>query len=190
MPAMNFLQRFFVNRSARRRAARRYEWIRRGSVVPAGAVCLEIGCGTGELAARFVAGFRPARYVATDLDPRQLEEASRALRKRFPDGIPPELELKEADMLQLPFPDTSFDVTLAFVALHHAGATHHDFTKVPQALSEIDRVLRPNGVLLYSELMHKEPIRGWLAAHGYAIGEVERRWRIESVVARKSGKKG
>ncbi len=185
MAEMNAISRFFVNRSAARRSARRYRWIRENVTIPSGAVCLEIGCGNGQLAVRFVDGFQPAKYIATDIDPRQLEEARRTLTARYPQGNPSALELRAADMLGLPFADSSFDVVLAFVALHHAGPAHRDFSRVPEALTGIDRVLRPGGFLLYSEIFHKEPIRRWLTDHGYSIGGVQRRWRLESVAARK-----
>lgn len=185
MAEMNRISRFFVNRSSARRGAQRYRWIRENATVPERSVCLEIGCGSAEFAARFVEGLRPARYVATDIDPRQLEEAARTLRKRFPGGSPASLEVKQADMLELPFPDATFDVVLAFVALHHASASHLDFSQVPRALSEVDRVLRPGGLLVYSELFHKEGIRTWLTEHAYIVATAQRRFRLESVVARK-----
>lgn len=185
MAEMNSISRFFVNRSAARRSAKRYRWIRENVAIPKGAACLEIGCGNGAFATRFVEGFRPERYVATDLDPRQLKEATQELKKRFPNGLPANLELRPADMLHLPFPDASFTVVLTFVALHHAGPTHTDFTNVADALSEIDRVLRPGGLLIYSELFHKDLIRKWLAGHRYSIAAVQVRWRLESVAVRK-----
>ncbi|MGD0250379.1 MAG: class I SAM-dependent methyltransferase [Thermoplasmata archaeon] len=184
---MNALSRFFVNLSASRRAAQEYRWIRTDVPIPRAAVCLEIGCGNGELAARFVEGFQPARYVATDLDQRQLDGARRTVGRRLRSQPPSSLVLREADVLHLPFEDTTFDVVLAFVMLHHASPTHHDFSGVPHALSEIDRVLRPGGLLVYAEIFHQEPIRRWLTDHGYTLGPIRRRWRHESVVARKSG---
>lgn len=185
MSEMNPISRFFVNLSSARRSERRYRWIRENATIPTGAICLEIGCGSGQLAVRFVDGFHPSRYLATDIDPRQLEEARKVLHRRYPSGPPTVLELRPADMLGLSFPDRSFDVVLAFVAIHHANAQHLDFTNVPRALAEIDRVLRPAGLLLYSELFHQERIRGWLAEHGYSLLRIQRGFRLESVVARK-----
>src|SRR5713226_8962434 len=143
MAEMNRVSRFFVNRSSARRHARIYEWVRANLSLPAGAACLEIGCGNGDMASRLVDGFRPARYVATDLDPRQLEAASQNLAKRYPGGLPAALELRVADMLDLPFQDASFDAVFAFVAIHHASPKHRDFTNGPRALSAIDRILKP-----------------------------------------------
>ena len=185
MAEMGSVSRFFVNLSASRRSARRVEWIRGSAKIPRAAVCLEVGCGSGALAARFVEGLGPAKYIATDIDPRQVEEARKLLARRFPTGMPPALELRIADMLRLPFPDGSFDVVLAFMALHHSGSNHHDPTAVPRVLAEVDRVLRPRGAFLYIEFLHKELIRSWLSQRGYSLEQVQRGWRVESVMARK-----
>jgi len=187
MAEMNRISRFFVNRSSARRNTRIYEWIRANLSLPAGATCLEIGCGSGDMAARLVDGFRPARYVATDLDPRQLDAAREALARRYPNGLPVALELRTADMLALPFPDASFDAVFAFVTIHHASPKHRDFANVPRALSEIDRVLKPMGFLVYEEIEHKENIRRWLLDHGLTLSGVQRNWKRESVVAKKRG---
>jgi len=187
MAEMNRISRFFVNRSSARRNTRIYEWIRANLSLPEGATCLEIGCGSGDMAARLVDGFRPARYVATDLDPRQLDAAREALARRYPNGLPVALELRPADMLALPFPDASFNAVFAFVAIHRASPKHRDFANVPRALSEIDRVLKPMGFLVYEEIEHKENIRRWLLDHGLTLSGVQRNWKRESVVAKKRG---
>ncbi|HYM39126.1 MAG TPA: class I SAM-dependent methyltransferase [Thermoplasmata archaeon] len=184
---MNRVSRFFVNRFNARRSARIHAWIQRSVSFPAGASLLEIGCGNGDLAARVVDGFHPARYVATDLDPRQLEAARRHLADRYQGGLPAALELREADMLHLPFPDGSFDAVLAVVSIHHATPNHHESGEVPHALAEINRVIRPGGALVYEEILHKDLIRSWLAEHGYVLSGIERGFKRESVVARKPG---
>jgi len=185
MPEMNAVSRFFVNFSASRRAVRICGWIRAEVPIPAGARCLEIGCGAAALAARFVDEFHPSEYVATDFDPRQIGEADRQVLRRYSGHPPAALTLRTADMLRLEEPPDSYDVVLAVVALHHASPTHGDFSRIPEALSEIRRVLRPGGLLIYEEFLHKEAIRKWLGEHGFSIDRVRRRWRLELVVARK-----
>jgi SAM-dependent methyltransferase len=187
MPEMNSFSRYFVNLSASRRANRNYRWVRAEAPIPPGARCLEIGCGNGELARRIVDGFQPAEYVATDVDPRQVEDARKNIDRRYDARPPASLLLRQSDMLGLPDADASFDVVLAFVALHHASPTHHDASRLPRALSELDRVLRPGGLLIYQEFLHLAAIRGWLADHGYSIERTRRRWKHESIVARKTG---
>jgi ubiquinone/menaquinone biosynthesis C-methylase UbiE len=69
--------------------------------------------------------------------------------------------------------------------LHHVGSTHGDFDAMAKALSEIDRVLRPSGRLVYREFMKTAEVRGWLASRGYRV-ETERHWlRWDQVIARK-----
>jgi ubiquinone/menaquinone biosynthesis C-methylase UbiE len=187
MSEMSAISRFFVNLSAARRAARNYRWIQDETRPVRGEQWLEIGCGNGSLAERVVRGLAPGRYVATDIDPHQVEAALRTLTARFPEGWPPSLFLDPADMLRLPFDAASFDRVLAFSTIHHAGSDHHDFGAVPLALGEIDRVLRPAGRLIYEEFLHKEAIRHWLAEHGYTIERQRRRFRLELADARKPG---
>ena len=187
MAEMNRISRFFVNTFTVQRNARRYRRLQDHVSLPVGAECLEIGCGNGGMAERIVDGFKPARYVATDLDPHQIESARRHLSKRNPQGVPSVLELREADMLLLPFADASFDAIFAFVSIHHASPNHHDPVNVPRALGEIDRVLRPEGVLVYEEFLHKDLIRAWLKERGYAVAWSEQGWTRETVVATKAG---
>lgn len=185
MSEMNPIARFFVNLSGTRRSARYYAWIQAHAGIRPGATCLEIGCGNGRLAARVADGLAPREYVAVDIDPKQLDEAGRTLHRLYPSGVPPGILLRPADMTRLPFPSGTFDVVLAFVALHHASPHHRDFSRVPTALAEVDRVLRPGGALVYSEMFHQVPIRDWFSQRGYSLDAVERHWRVEFVVRHK-----
>lgn len=185
MAEMNRISRFFVNVLNGGRNARTCAWLVPGLRLPAGAACLEIGCGNGDMARRIVDGLRPARYVATDLDPRQLEAARRHLATLYADGLPPSLELRAADMLSLHFPDASFDAVLAFYSLHHADARHGAFENVPRALAEIDRVLPPGGRLAYTEIVNRDRVRAWLEGRGYRLEAASRGWTRDAVVAAK-----
>jgi ubiquinone/menaquinone biosynthesis C-methylase UbiE len=186
MPEMNPVSRFFVNSLTGRINRQRYRWLAENLRLPTAAACLEIGCGNGDLAARIVEGLSPARYVATDLDPHQIEVARRRLGRRYPQGLPAPLELREASMLALPFPAAAFDAVFAYVVLHHASPTHRDFTKVPVALAEIDRVLRPGGSVVYEEFLHKESIRSWFLERGYRVIAGTHHRSRETLMASKS----
>jgi ubiquinone/menaquinone biosynthesis C-methylase UbiE len=186
MTEMSPISRFFVNTLTGRANRRRYYWLRSILKVPTSAICLEIGCGNGDFAARIVDGLMPERYLATDLDPHQIETARRHLGRLYPRGLPASLELQTADMLGLPFPEASFDAVFAFNVLHHASAEHRDFTNVPRALAEIQRVLRPRGSFAYEEFLHRDAIRAWLSEHGYVLVAVGHPWRREIVLAVKA----
>jgi SAM-dependent methyltransferase len=185
MSEMNAVSRFFVNLSAARRASRVTGWIRAEVPIPPGARCLEIGCGNAALGVRLIDTFHPSLYVATDFDPRQIREAGRLVQRRYSGNPPAALVLRTADMLRLDEPSDAYDIVLAMVSLHHASPTHGDFHRVPQALSEIRRVLRPGGRLVYEEFLHKDAIRHWLLEHGFEIDRERQRWRLETVAARK-----
>lgn len=99
---------------------------------------LEIGCGCGSEAERFVrAG---AHYTAVDLT----KAAVSITRKRFElgnlDG-----HFVQGDAERLPFADSSFDLVYSHGVLHHTPDT-------PRTIREIHRVLSPGGeavIMLY-----------------------------------------
>lgn len=90
---------------------------------------LEVGGGEGELAERIVRELG-ARLVLVDQSERMVEIS----RGRG-------LDARVADVQSLPFPDESFDCTLAAWMLYHAA-------DVPLAISELARVTRPGGRLV------------------------------------------
>jgi SAM-dependent methyltransferase len=77
----------------------------------------------------------------------------------------------EASALELPWKDETFDVVVSIGCLHHTG-------DLPQAVSEVHRVLVPGGlafVMLYNAhsfrqlvVVRRERVRAWRARHGSA----------------------
>lgn len=110
---------------------------------------LEIGSGSGAMAAELLRRFPDARLTATDYDDSMVDVARDRLRE-FGDRV----DVKQADAAQLPFPDESFDAVLSFIMLHHVI----DWEK---ALAEAVRVLRPGGRLLGFDLL-ESPAMHWL----------------------------
>jgi SAM-dependent methyltransferase len=100
---------------------------------PPPARLLDVGCGTGALAAR-LAG---SGYDVTGVDPsdRMLE----VMRRRAP-GI----EAVHAGGEALPFGDGAFDLALTVATLHHVAAPD----AVRAVLAEMARVVRPGGHVL------------------------------------------
>lgn len=190
MPEMTHTEKFFVNRFGGWAHARLVRWLQANLVLASSSQCLELGCGNGDVARRFVETYHPSRYIATDYDPQQIATATRLLGRRFPGGLPAALELRTADASSLDFPDASFDAVFAFAMLRHVGTAHGDFAGMSKALAEIDRVLRLSGCLVYGEFMKTSEVRGWLASRGYRVESEKRRVRWETVVARKPGTTG
>ena len=98
---------------------------------------LEVAAGTG-VVTRVLAKTLPAstRIVASDLNPAMLERARKV-------GIARAIEWREADAMQLPFPDASFDAIVC-----QFGAMF--FPDKANAFAETRRVLKPGGLYLFN----------------------------------------
>lgn len=99
---------------------------------PAGDV-LEIGAGSGAMAARLLTQYPALTMVATDYDARMIAQA----RKRL-SPFPGRATVQQVHAAKLPFDDDRFDVVLSFAMLHHVGDWEG-------AVREALRVLRPGG---------------------------------------------
>jgi ubiquinone/menaquinone biosynthesis C-methylase UbiE len=102
---------------------------------------LEIGCGSGAMAAEVLRRFPDVRLTATDYDQSMVEAAQRRLAV-----FNSRVEVRQADATSLPFPEASFDAALSFIMLHHV-------VDWERALVELVRVLRPGGVLIGYDLL-------------------------------------
>lgn len=102
--------------------------------VHAGQRALDVGCGPGALTARLVE--RLGAEAVCAIDPSEPFVAE--IRSRFP-----QVDVRSGAAEHLPFPDDSFDVTLAQLVVH--------FMADPVAgLSEMARVTRPGGLVAAS----------------------------------------
>ncbi len=102
---------------------------------------LEIGCGSGAMAAETLRRFPDVRLTATDFDESMVEVA----RRRLSD-FGSRADVRQADATALPFPDGSFDAVLSFIMLHHV-------LQWEQAFVEAARMLRPGGRLIGYDLL-------------------------------------
>jgi ubiquinone/menaquinone biosynthesis C-methylase UbiE len=108
---------------------------------------LEVGCGTGLIMQR-------VRQFAASVQGVDLSEGMLArARKR-------DLQVQQASATELPFSDSSFDVTYSFKVLAH-------IPQIEQALAEMARVTRSGGVVL-AEFYNPYSIRGLLRHLGPA----------------------
>ncbi|MFI7121799.1 methyltransferase domain-containing protein [Amycolatopsis sp. NPDC049868] len=95
---------------------------------------LDLGCGIGGPAIR-LARTTGAHVVGVSNVATQIE---RATARASAENLAEQVRFEQADALELPFPDESFDAAIAIESLIHMD-------RAP-ALSEIARVLRPGGV--------------------------------------------
>ncbi len=106
------------------------------SLAPSGARVLDVGCGPGHLSMR-LAGRHGLDVTGVDLDPAMLARAT-AHAARLSSHRP---AFVAADAAALPFDDTSFDLVVSTLSLHHWADSR-------AGLGEIARVLSPGGQAL------------------------------------------
>jgi ubiquinone/menaquinone biosynthesis C-methylase UbiE len=106
------------------------------AVAPDGARVLEVGCGPGRLSIR-LAGQHGLDVTGLDLDPAMIQRA-RANADRQGNGDQRRSSFLVGDVAALAFPDSSFDLVVSTLSLHH-------WADPTAGLTEIGRVLRPGG---------------------------------------------
>jgi SAM-dependent methyltransferase len=130
----------------------------------AGKRVLDVGLGYGTLAEALAR--RGADYHGLDIAPGPVE----IVRHRLA-GVPgarPE-QVRQGSVLELPFPDASFDLVVSIGCLHHTGDLFG-------AIEEVRRVLRPGGDLVLM-VYNRRSLRRLLAA---PVAAVRHRGRRES----------
>jgi SAM-dependent methyltransferase len=108
---------------------------------------LEVSCGHGGGASWIARTMPPASYTALDLNPTGIKFCQQR-------HSVPGLKFVQGDAQNLPLPDRSFDAVINVEASH----CYPDF---PRFLSEVARVLRPDGHFLYADFRFGETISEW-----------------------------
>jgi ubiquinone/menaquinone biosynthesis C-methylase UbiE len=129
---------------------RAYDWLSRAAgvsdahwqlvaqaAIGGGATVLEIGVGTGNVLLKVKRAVPAAIAIGLDASTASLAVAARKAARA---GV--ELQLDHGDAMHLPYPDGAIDRILSSFVFHHIP----DDQKLA-ALSEIRRVLKPNGSL-------------------------------------------
>ncbi|OKJ39171.1 MULTISPECIES: class I SAM-dependent methyltransferase [unclassified Streptomyces] len=107
---------------------------------------LDVGCGTGRPAVR-LAQASGGHVLGITASGAQVEQAlDRAARA----GVADRTEFLQADAMNLPFEDASFDAVWAIESFAH-------FADRPRALHEARRVLRPGGRLVLADCFEHVP---------------------------------
>lgn len=149
----NFEKRF-VNRPERtRRVAEHAERMLRLAGFQPGQHYLDFGCGTGA-AAIYLASKHGLDATGIDVDPEQIE-AARAAGKDTKNA-----RFLSVDGTKLPFGNNQFDFVATYRVTHHIPNWH-------EALSEMLRVLKPKGHLIYTDFVFPR----WVAPIGRWIGK-------------------
>lgn len=103
---------------------------------------LDVGCGTGTLAAAAARSVGALEIIGLDADPVILGKARRRAQSS---GL--QVAFVEGRSTELPFPDASFDAVLSTLFFHHLPDADKRVTA-----REILRVLRPGGPLAVADV--------------------------------------
>jgi len=145
---MTAIEKHFVNSPAHTaRVVRRAQELLDRINIRAGWRYLDVGCGVGT-AAREIAERRGLDVTGIDVDPAQIEAARAG-------AALPHLRFMVMDATKLRFNDAEFDIVATSMVTHHLRAWE-------RAFSEMIRVVRPGGCLIYSDFT----LPSWLAAVG------------------------
>lgn len=102
---------------------------------------LDVGCGPGSITRGLAERLAPGQVIGLDLSAETLAAARQDAAAR---GLA-NLRYEQGSVYDLPFPDASFDVVFAHQVLQHLREPR-------AALSEMVRVLRPEGIVAVREV--------------------------------------
>jgi arsenite methyltransferase len=126
---------------------------------------LDVGCGRGLMLVG--AAKRLTSGTATGIDIWQAEDLSgnrpeATLENARRESVAGRVEIKTADMRQIPLPDGSIDRVVSCTAIHNI----YDARERAKALAEIARVLAPGGQVMLDDIRHPAEYAAALASHG------------------------
>lgn len=150
MPVMSTIESDFCRSAPWRYLARRYvlPWATNGTELTGDV--LEIGGGSGAMAAGVAQTFPQIRLTVTDLDPDMVANATNRLASFS------HVTVERADVTAMAYGTASFDAVTSYLMLHHV-------IEWRAALNEVTRVLKPGGALLGYDLTETRLAR-WVHA--------------------------
>jgi 2-polyprenyl-3-methyl-5-hydroxy-6-metoxy-1,4-benzoquinol methylase len=107
---------------------------------PEGSLALDIGCGIGANSVRLAR--RGYRVIGGDYSEAIQEPARRNIERQ---GLSDRVTIQREDILNLSFPDATFDLVLCWGVLMHVP-------EAVRALDQLVRVTRPGGYLVFEEI--------------------------------------
>jgi ubiquinone/menaquinone biosynthesis C-methylase UbiE len=139
---LNWAERWVVNNPLRVfQQSIEVKWLKQMMELAPAATILEIGCGRGAGAKLIRRTFQPARLHIQDLDFKMVRRAQNYLSG----AELKQISLSVSDAVHLPFRADSQDAVFGFGFLHHVP-------KWRDALAEISRILKPDGLYYIEEL--------------------------------------
>jgi ubiquinone/menaquinone biosynthesis C-methylase UbiE len=111
---------------------------------------LDVGCGTGRLLAFLHDAWPGMKFTGLDLSPPYLAEARRLIGKTA------RVKLIEGAAEKLPFEDQSLDLVVSSFLMHELPETIRQ-----QALAEMARVLKPDGLVVIVDSIQRGDVPSW-----------------------------
>jgi ubiquinone/menaquinone biosynthesis C-methylase UbiE len=149
---------------------------------------LDVGCGTGRLLRKAKERWSDARLIGVDPAEGMIRQATQLF---------PEAEFHVAMAESLPLPDASVDLVFSTLSFHH-------WSDQAKGVSEIARVLRPEGRFLLADIMlpfglsliflhfkrnNPAKTREMFAQAGLNVEFQQRQWRWSRILVVTGGKK-
>ena len=116
------------------------------SQVPQPRSILDVGCGTGRLLRTASQRFSAARLEGVDAAPQMVEQATRLMPVSAP------IHFQQATAEALPYADGQFDLVFSTMTFHH-------WADQKKGVSEVARVLAPNGRWLLADFVGQGIVR-------------------------------
>lgn len=108
------------------------------SQLPSNKKILEIGCGNGIGTLLIDEYFKPTQLITTEYDESLVEITKKKIKKT-------NILVEQADATKFRFADEEFDAVVGLSVIHH-------IPKWQEALDELHRIIKPNGLLIIKEL--------------------------------------
>jgi SAM-dependent methyltransferase len=118
--------------------------------IAANGTILDIGCGGGRTVQKLASRAPEGKVVGVDLSPASVAVARETNAEAIAAG---RVQIENASVAALPFPDSTFDVITAV-------ETHYYWPDLPQNVRQVLRVLKPGGTFaLIAETYRGGPLR-------------------------------
>ncbi len=128
---------------------------------------LDIGCGRGLMLVGAAKRLTSGKAIGIDLwqqNDQAKNDAAATLENAAIEGVIERIDVKTADMRQIPFPDRAFDVVVSSWAVHNLDVASDRY----KALDEIIRVLKPNGRVILADIVNQAEYAEYFEQQGMA----------------------